>query len=159
MSAMVEPSVHGGDCSCTRCLGFQAGNVAAVKHGSYGRLRQQQRAEQLRSEIEPLVPFRTVADGPIIDLLSFTLAQVERAGLVLAVEQAQVAKAHAAGQPPPERLDRLAADARSWVRTAARLLDQLAMTPLSRARLAGDLAVAERTLTAQALRAEYGDAS
>jgi hypothetical protein len=146
---------HPTDCPCQRCRGFEASNDLAVRHGVYSLMRLQPRAAELRDEIAPLVPFGTAADGALLDLLSFTLAQVERAGLVLAVEQARVAQAFQDGDPPAERLDRLAADSRAWVKTAARLLDQLGLSPTSRARLAGDLAGAEKTLTAKALRDRY----
>lgn len=149
-------TAHGEDCGCTRCAGVQPGNGLAERHGCYSGLRLQPRAKTLRAEVEALVPFGTTADAPMIDLLALTLAQAERAGLALAVEQAQSAAATTIGDPPSPRLDRLAQDARGWVNTATKLLDALGLSPTSRARLAGDLAGAERTLTARALRARYG---
>jgi hypothetical protein len=56
--------------------------------------------------------------------------------LVLAIEQAESARD---GKPSP-RLDRLSQDSRGWMKSAARLLEMLGMSPTSRARLAGDLA-------------------
>jgi hypothetical protein len=147
---------HGEDCGCTRCEGFQPGHELSVRHAAYSKLRLQPRAEDLRRQLAPLVPFHTEADAPLVDLVSFTLAQVERAALVLAIEQAESVRAVEEGRPPSPRLDRLAADSRAWVKTAARLLDQLGLSPTARARLAGDLAGAERTLTAAALREQYG---
>jgi hypothetical protein len=147
---------HGDGCACTRCTGTQPGNDLAITHGAYSRLRLQPRAELLRDELAALVPFGCEADAPLLDLASFTLAQVERAALVLAIEQAEVARAAEEGAEPPARLDRLAADSRAWTKLAARLLDQLGLSPTARGRLAGDLATAERTLTAKALRAQYG---
>jgi hypothetical protein len=138
---------------------YGSGNGAAVTHGAYSPLRLQPRAEDLREQLAPLVPFATAADAPLVDLLSFTMAQVERAALVLAIEQAESQRAVEQGLPPSPRLDRLAADSRAWVKTGAKLLDQLGLSPTSRARLAGDLAGAEKTLTARALREQYGEAA
>ena len=156
--AAVAEISHGPECSCVRCRGFGPENDVATSHGCYSPLRLQARAGQLREELAPLVPFGTAADGPLLDLAAFALAQIERAALVLAVEQARVAQAFEEGGEMPARLDRLAADSRAWTKTAARLLDQLGLSPTSRARLAGDLATAERTLTARALRDQYGAA-
>ena len=150
----VIASEHGPGCTlgddgepCVRCAGFQPGNALALTHGSYARLRLQPRATALREELAQLVPFGTETDGPAIDLLAITLTQVERAGLVLAVEQAENAARLSVGAPPSDRLDRLAADARAWVKTAAKLLDQLGMTPLARARLGLDVANTRRSLS------------
>ena len=135
---------------------FEHGNAAAVRHSAYSLLRLAPRAEELRGQLAELVPFGTDADLPLVDLCAITLAQVERASLVLAIEQAEVERAAESGAPQPNRYDRLAADARAWVKTGARLLDQLGLSPTARGRLAGDLASAERTLTARALREQYG---
>jgi hypothetical protein len=149
------PSQHGDGCGCQRCRGFTQGEPGpAVRHGAYSRLSLQPRARALREELSGLVPLGADADAPAIDLLALTLAQVERAGVVLAVEQARSQEAMRRGDPPPERLDRLAADCRSWTNTAARLLDQLGLTPTSRARLAGDLAAASREAGLAQLAAE-----
>ena len=150
-------SKHGEGCTCQRCTGFLPANRAAegkanaLSHGCYSLLRLQPRAQALREEIAPLVPFGSEADGPLLDVLAMTLAQVERAGLVLAIEQQESGDGR-----PSKRVDRLSQDARSWANTAAKILDQLAMSPAARGRLAGDLAGAQRSLTAQALREKYG---
>jgi DNA-binding SARP family transcriptional activator len=135
---------------------LRPGNEVSVRHGAYAVLRLQPRAEEVRDEIAGLVPFASDADGAILDLLSITLAQVERAGIVLAYEQSQSARSVENGEEPSPRLDRLAADTRAWVNTAAKLLDQLGMSPTARVRLAGDLAGAQRALTAASLREHYG---
>ncbi len=143
--------LHGDDCACTKCLGFQPKNVAALRHGSYSRTKLAPRAEQLCDEYMALIPFGSEADRPIVSLLAMAMAQAERAGLVLTIEQAESSRTGV----PSDRLDRLSADMRGWINTAARLLDQIGMSPTSRARLAGDLAGVERALTAQSLREKY----
>lgn len=155
----LEASEHGEQCGCTRCSGFVEGNDVAVRHGAYSPLKLQPRADDLRDQLAPLVPFMLPAYAPLVDLAAFTLAQVERAAIVLALEQAESARAVREGRDPSPRLDRLAADSRAWVKTAAKLLDQLGLSPPAMARLAGDLAGAEKTLTARALREQYGRAA
>jgi hypothetical protein len=158
--ALVERG-HGPGCSCERCRGFQQGNAHAVRHGAYSKLRLAPRAEQLAGELVELVPFVSEADGPMLDLLSITLAQVERAQLVLAVKQANLASGPVADGPREERgterHDRLAADLRGWIGTSMRLCDALGLTPTSRARLAGDLAHATAEAALANLRAEGGE--
>lgn len=151
-TSLPEGRIHGDDCSCTRCAGFQRGNGHALTHGCYSPLRLQPRAREIREGIAPLVPFAAESDAPLLDLASTTLAQVERAALVLAWEQARAAQE---GEPPSERLDRLSKDTRLWIAAAGRLLDQLGLSPTSRARLAGDLAIVQRAATAQSLRERY----
>lgn len=143
--------LHGADCGCVRCVGFQPGHELTLKHGAYSKLKLAPRAEQLCDEYMALVPFGSEADRPIVSLLAMAMAQAERAGLVLTIEQAESAKTGVSS----DRLDRLSSDMRGWINTAARLLDQLGMSPTSRARLAGDLAGAQRALTAQSLREKY----
>lgn len=146
---------HADGCGCARCTGFIGGNEFALKHGAYAVLRLQPRAKQLRDDLAALVPFGGESDAPILDLAGIVLAQVERAGIVLAVEQAEQATS---GAQQVDRLERLSKDCRAWIGTAGRLLDQLGLSPTSRARLAGDLATVSRTVTAQDLRQRYGGA-
>lgn len=126
---------------------FERGHDLSVRHEAYSRLRLQPRAETLRDELAGLVPFGCEADLPLLDLVSFTLAQVERAALVLALEQERLMRAVDAGEDAPQRLDRLAADSRAWVKTAARLLDALGLSPTSRARLGVDVANVRRSMS------------
>jgi hypothetical protein len=151
---------HGPSCPCPRCTGFQPGNRYAdgnqnnLQHGAYSRLSLQPRAKKLRDELASLIPLGTDSDAPALDLLALVLAQTERAGLALAVEQAESSARVQVGEPASPRLDRLAQDCRGWINTATRLLDALGMTPTSRARLAGDLAVASRDAGLARLAAE-----
>jgi hypothetical protein len=125
------------------------GNQLAVTHGCYSVLRLRGRAEKIRGEIEPLLPLPSPADGPMLDVFAFLLAQVERASMVLGAAQLEEGEAIADGRRVPKelRMDlaRLAADARGWANSAARLADQLGLTPTSRARLGLDVV---RTRTA-----------
>lgn len=121
----------------------------ALSHGCYSVLRLRGRAATIREEIAPLLPLASPADAPMIDTLAFLLAQLERASMVLGATQAKEGEAIAEGRPVPKQLrsdlSRLAADARGWANSAARLADQLGMTPTSRARLGLDVV---RTRTA-----------
>lgn len=145
-AALNGATVHGDGCGCSRCIGFMPENTVAVTHGAYAKLALAPRADELRVQLLPLVPFATESDGPAVELLAVTLAQLERAGLALSEGQADGAQ----GQ------DRLGQDLRAWIRTADRPLDRLGMTPTGRGRLAGDLAGAQRALTAASLRQVYG---
>jgi hypothetical protein len=119
------------------------GNQLGLKHGCYSVLRLRGRAEQIRAEIEPLVPLLSPSDGPMLDTLSFILSQLERASAILGHEQLEEGQAIAEGRPVAKELRsdlvRLAADARGWANSAARLADQLGLTPTSRARLGLDV--------------------
>lgn len=115
----------------------------ALSHGCYSVLRLRGRAQKIREEIAPLLPLASPADGPMVDTLAFLLAQLERASMVLGHAQLEEGEAIADGRPVPKELrsdlSRLAADARGWANSAARLADQLGLTPTSRARLGLDV--------------------
>jgi hypothetical protein len=121
----------------------------ALRHGAYSVLRLRGRAEKIRAEIEQLVPLLSQSDGPMLDTLAFLLAQVERSAAILGHAQLEEAQAIADGRPVSKALrsdlSRLAQDARGWANSAARLADQLGLTPTSRARLGLDVV---RTRTA-----------
>src|SRR3954447_10867331 len=90
----------------------------ALQHGCYSVLRLRGRAEKIREEVEPLLPLSSPADGPMLDVFAFLLAQVERASMVLGAAQLEEGEAIANGRPVPKGLRsdlvRLAADARGW---------------------------------------------
>lgn len=138
---------HRAGCTCNRCAGFP------VKHGCYSKLALSSRAKSLRDEVAELVPVQSEADGPAVDLLAGVLAQVERALLVLAVQQIEATNAAGVRAAPPAGLDRLAQDARGWIASATKLLDALGMTPLSRAKLGLSVAQTQRTLNVVELHA------
>jgi ATP phosphoribosyltransferase regulatory subunit HisZ len=106
-------------------------------------LRLRGRAATIREEIAPLLPLASPADAPMVDTLAFLLAQLERASMILGHAQMEEGEAIADGRPVPKQLrsdlSRLAQDARGWANSAARLADQLGLTPTSRARLGFDV--------------------
>ncbi len=120
------------------------GNQRAATHGCYSVLTQTPRAEQLAIELRDLVPLATVADSPAIDVLALTLAQLERASVVLShrqqTEVAQLREGRRPGKIDRDDLRRLSQDARGWASVATRLLEALGMTPASRAKLGLDVA-------------------
>lgn len=115
------------------------GNQLATKHGAYSVIRLAPRAEEIRAEIEELLPLRSDSDLPTVALLSMTLAQLERAMLVLGAAQAEETDAIEEGRRVPvataSTLARLNADARGWMSRAQRLLNDLGLSPHSRVRL------------------------
>jgi hypothetical protein len=102
------------------------------------------RAGEIAREIAQLVPASSAADGPTIALLSIVLTRVELATDYLDRNGLFDAR----GRPRP--IVKLVS---SWENTAARLLDQLGMSPTSRARLGLDVARAR----GEALRAHVAE--
>jgi hypothetical protein len=133
-------SSHGADCSCTRCVGFQRGHEITLGHGAYAVVKLGPRVDELAGELRELVPTYAASDEPAVRLLALTLARLERAEEAL--EQAE-----------PADLGRLRQDALGWANAARRLLNDLGMTPTSRARLGLDLTRAK----GEALRAHVAE--
>ncbi len=113
---------HGPDCTCTRCKGFEPGNELALRHGAYAVVALGPRVEELADQIRELVPAYSASDEITIRLLCLTLARLERSSDVT-------------GNVPIEELGRLRENERGWTNTARRLLNDLGMTPTSRAGL------------------------
>ena len=113
---------HGPDCTCTRCVGFEDGNALALRHGAYAVVALGPRVEELADQIRELVPAYSPSDEITIRLLCLALARLERSSDV-------------AASVPIEELGRLRQDERGWTNTARRLLNDLGMTPTSRAGL------------------------
>jgi hypothetical protein len=149
---------HDPDCLCVRCSGFQPGNNVPVRHGAYSSpLKLEARAAEIANELRPLLPLYSPVDEPALRLAAITLVRVERAAAAL--EEIDARATSEIGTYLFEQHDkvaRLRSDLRSWISTCDRLLDRLGMNPTSRARLASDLAVTQRTITAQTLRERYG---
>lgn len=128
------------------------GNGYAIKHGAYAVLRLRGRAEQIRAEIEPLLPLRSTAYGPMLDLLSMSLAQAERASMILGAAQLEEGQAVADGRPVPKELRadlaRLAQDLRGWISRAERLLGELGLSPRAAVGLGFQVAQTENALQA-----------
>ena len=128
---------HGDGCECTRCRGFERGNGLALRHGAYSMLTQAPRAGEIADELREIVPTYSPADEPAVRLLALMLGRIELASAALDQldETADAAK-----------LQRLRQDALGWVNAARRLMNDLGMTPTSRARLGLDLVRTEDTL-------------
>lgn len=120
---------------------YEPGNDAALTHGAYAELRLSEQAEELAPLLERLVPAFRPSDRPMVQLLALTWARL----------QAAAAAIDAAG---PEELPALRRDERLWAGLAARVLDQLGMSPTARARLGLDVAMAQRAITLTGLHAE-----
>lgn len=111
----------------------------AVRHGAYSLIKLAPRAAEIRAELEERLPLRSDADTVAVDLLASTLAQLERALLVLGAAQMEETEAIREGKKVSRdahaQLGRLAQDCRGWLARAERLLQELGMTPQSRVRL------------------------
>jgi hypothetical protein len=105
------------------------GNTRAVTHGAKADLLIAPRAEELRDQLRELVPAYTESDLPALTLLAWQLARCERANAYLD----EVGLTNRKGIPRPV-LKVLS----TWENSAARLCDQLGMTPTARARLGVD---------------------
>lgn len=129
----------------------QPGNSRAVVHGarvSAVKLAADPRTRELAEAIRETMPVYSVADEIAIELLSVVLRRIERS--VAAVERVDQALGDnvlaAFASPSAPYLAALRHDLRGWVQQAARLADQLGMTPTSRARLGLDLVRSEGEL-------------
>lgn len=130
-------AAHTEGCSCTRCAGFQPGHTLSTRHGAYATLRLGARASEIAERLRTVVPAGAEADEPTVALLAVTLARVEAAERALAGldERIEENPLSVYLSDSREKLERLRADLRGWVHTAARLAEALGMTPRSRAQL------------------------
>jgi hypothetical protein len=136
---------HGPDCACTRCRGFEPGNDLGLRHGSYASpVRLGEEVEQLAAEIAPLVPAYRDSDGPLVQLLALVFRRIARA-------EPAISEAEERGDL--EVTKALRSDQRGWANTATRILADLGMSPVARARLGLDVAMTHRALTATELHA------
>jgi hypothetical protein len=85
------------------------------------------RAGELADSIRPLVPGYAASDEVALRLLGLVIARLERTSEALATAK-------------PDELVNLRADERAWINSARRLLNDLGLTPTSRAQLALALA-------------------
>lgn len=140
---------HGPDCPCQRCRGFEpgnrlsVGNASRLQHGAYATVKLGPRVEEIADAVRDDVPTYRPADEIMLRLLALCLARLE------AAEEAVVAS-------KPDEVARLIADMRSWVGKCRQILNDLGMSPASRARLGVDVTMARRlaTLTELATAAE-----
>lgn len=122
---------HGEGCECTRCVGFETGNGAAVKHGAYAsELRLAPRATELVPSIRALLPFQADADELTIRGLAVVLVRVERAEAAL----------EAAADDGHVDLQWLRDDLRRWLGLKLRYEEALGMPAAARGRLGLDVA-------------------
>jgi hypothetical protein len=117
----------------------------AVKHGSYATAALGPRVDELADQIRGLVPVYTPSDEIALRLLCLALARQERA-------EAALAEADASDTT------RLRQDALGWANAARRLLNDLGMTPSSRAKLGLNVARARGAALREHLAANYPDA-
>lgn len=126
--------------------GQRAGEPSrALTHGAYAPAALAPRVAALAAEIAELVPVCAPADRPLIKLLAWQLARVEAVNAWL--DTAGIFDAKGTPQPILARLG-------TWETQAARLLDQLGMSPTARVRLGVDL-VRGASLE-QHLKSRYG---
>ena len=118
---------------------FEPGHELTVKHSAYADVRLGPRVAELADEIRTVVPAYSIADDYVVRLLALSFARIEAAEEAIAVAE-------------PGELERLRQDLRGWVNSARRLLNDLALTPMSRARLGLDIARAKGEGAAQYLR-------
>lgn len=104
------------------------------------------RAAEIADDLRAIVPASSSSDEPTIRLLALVLARVEAANNWLA-EKGIFRDAKGNVQPVIKSLS-------TWENTAGRLLDQLGLTPTSRAKLGVHLA----HVKGEALRAHLADA-
>jgi len=121
-------------------------NERALVHGAHSERRIAPRVGELRREIAELVPVGTAADVPAITLLAHQLARIELVNEYLGRAGVLDAK----GQPRP-----VLRVLSTWENSAARLLDQLGLTPTARARLGVDLTRMKGAALAEYLRENY----
>jgi hypothetical protein len=124
---------HNETCACNRCVGFQAGNEAATRHGAYARLQLSQKATETADVLRELMPVYQESDEPLLQAFGYVLEQLKAAAEAL--EEAEGRK---------ERL-RLSQDARGWTQAALRYGEHFAMTPRARTALGLDLVRGEAT--------------
>jgi hypothetical protein len=118
------------DGSLEPVAGAEPGNRRAQKGGWTSVRVLAPRAEELRNEITELVPVHGPADEPAVRLLSWQLARIERANAWL--DEHGLLDAEGSPQPVLKVLS-------TWENSAARLMDQLGLSPTSRAWLGVDL--------------------
>jgi hypothetical protein len=141
----IEPK-HGSDCGCFRCTGTPAGNQLARKHGGYSMVGLGQRAAEIAEDIRPTLPAYSICDEPVVLLFAGTLARIERGMQAIEAIDEKLARDPLSPWMVEEaaKLQRLREDLRSWINTARRLANDLALTPTSRAKLGLDIALARR---------------
>jgi len=134
-STDVVPNLQGPD--GRPVAGAERGNTRAVTHGVHSPRVVAERAESIRTQLFELVPVRTDADTPAITLLSNQLARISLVNDWLN----EVGILDAKGEPRSV-LGMLT----RWENSAAKMCDQLGLTPTARVRLGLDLSRVEPSM-------------
>jgi hypothetical protein len=123
---------HGGPASGIAARGsrppFEAGNVAALKHGAFGRYALAD-ADELAAAIAEHAPHLATADAP--GLRDYAIAQVRAWRLAAWIEQHGELADDGTPRPALAALDR-------WLSRASNARARLGLDPMSRAALAID---------------------
>jgi hypothetical protein len=148
MAVAVEASFeHGDDCECLRCRGFEPGNDLARRHGGYSLAGISDRAAEIADQVRPTLPFYSGADEPTLLLFATTLARIERANRAIEAVDEEIGIRRPLSPymiPDAPKLQRLREDLRAWIGLARRLANDLGLSPMSRAKLAENVAVAQK---------------
>lgn len=128
---------------------FRPGNAAAVTHGaksSQVRLAAEPETRGLAVAIFDALPARTPGNEITVELLAVTLRRVQRAqrAIEVADDEGCGVDAYRDSTIPFEKLRE---DLARWIRLAARLAGELALTPSSYARLQRDLGIGLETFS------------
>lgn len=131
---------------------FPPGNQAHLVHGGYCTVGMSERAREIADAIRPTLPAYSVADEPVLGLLSTAIARIENASAAMEMvdKNASPLGPYLGGGDEKDLgpgLQRLREDLRRWVETARRLANDLGLTPTSRARLGLDIASAQRAFS------------
>jgi len=150
---MTAPArLHGAGCDCTRCVGFEVGNQAAVghgsppKHGAYSRIRLSERTEEQLEWLRTIAPVTSEADEPVLEQLAIGMVRAAFADAALAQVEERAADSPL-GAYIGERLEvltRLRQDSRAWSAQVAKFSEMLGMSARSRAALGLQIAQLQR---------------
>jgi hypothetical protein len=143
----VPARLHGDDCTCTRCTGFEPGHDLSTTHGAYSNgLALTERAAEIADGVRRVMPHYAPADEGMVRLLAISEVRIEKA--TAAINRADDA---AAGNELTGyvgdggiTLERLRTDLRAWINLARRLRNDLALGTAARGRLGLDVALAQR---------------
>lgn len=125
--------------------GAEPGNERGLKHGAYGQAITP-RAEELREELLELVPVVSDADQPTVTLLARVLARLEKADAW--VDEHGLFDRAGRTRPILKVIG-------GWESTAARLCDQLGLSPRARSALGLNLARTADAAAEAERRAEW----
>lgn len=123
------------------------GNFRGLQHGTKSERLMAPRTVEIAEELSKLIPAGTAVDEPAALLLAGMLARIEAANAF--IERVGVVDTR-------HRVRPILKIVAGWEANAARLMDQLGLTPTSRAKLGTELAKIGSTPLAQHLQEKYG---